>query len=158
MSYDRLHPSCDQLKLAAAKLALDLMPAGSLPDVATAAPVDGCDSPSLVLLAGLAKAEVDEANALFKKSLEELNISVPSDRDAVLVLTRQIALGILDGTTNPYAGARRIWDLSLRVAPQQQLPELDTFIYAASEWESRPADRNIFVQGILAGAQELVGG
>jgi hypothetical protein len=44
----------------------------------------------------------------------------------------------------------------LRV-PTEQIPELDPFIYAASEWEERPEDRVHFEEGIVSEARALVG-
>ena len=38
------------------------------------------------------------------------------------------------------------------------LPELDTFVYAASEWDDRPEDQQTFEKGILAAASDLVRG
>ncbi len=55
------------------------------------------------------------------------------------MLARELAREVVDGTMAPDEGARRIWDLTLRV-PGEDLPELDSFIYAASEWEERPGD------------------
>ena len=81
--------------------------------------------------------------------------SVPSKRDAVMYLAREIAKEILAGTMTAYLGAKQIWDLTLH-ALDADLPELDTFVYAASEWEDRPEDRVAFEEGIVASARELV--
>jgi hypothetical protein len=62
---------------------------------------------------------------------------------------------VLEGTLTPYQGAKQIWGLALSL-PEEHLPQFDAFIYGASEWEDRPSDRNIFAEGIVAAAQELV--
>jgi len=92
---------------------------------------------------------------MFDRVLSELNVAVPSRREAVMRLARKIAKGILVGTTGAYLGAKQIWDLTLR-ASDEDLPELDSFVYAASEWEDRPEDRVAFEEGIVAAARDLV--
>lgn len=145
----------ERLEMAAAKVALGLFLSEEFADVAVLALEDGCDSPSLRILAALTTAEADEARTLFDRTLAELNLDVPSKRDAAMRLARETAKGILSGTMAPYAGAKRIWELSLRV-PNENLPQLDSFVYAASEWEDRPEDRQAFEDGIAAAARELV--
>lgn len=145
----------ERLEVAASKVALGLLLSENLADVALLALEDGCDSPSLRILAGLTAAEADEARAMFDRALVELHGAVPSKRDAVRCLARETAKEILSGTMAPYEGAKQIWELSLRI-PDENLPELDSFVYAASEWEDRPEDRHVFEEGIAAAARELV--
>lgn len=145
----------ERLEVAASKVALGLLLSENLADVAVLALEDGCDSPSLRILAGLTAAEADEARAMFDRALAELHGAVPSKRDAVRHLAREIAKEILSGTMGPHDGAKQIWELSLRI-PDENLPELDSFVYAASEWEDRPEDRHVFEEGIAAAARELV--
>jgi hypothetical protein len=147
---------CERLLLAASKVVLDLAGPETLPTIATDALVDGCDSPSLRMLAGVADAQSDEARSLFATALAELELPFPTARDAVMILATDIATKVLDGTTAPFLGAQQVWELSLR-APREHLPQLDTFVYAASEWEDRPEDRNIFAEGIVAAARDLLG-
>ena len=145
----------DRLEAAASKVALDLLRSEDIADVAVLALEDGCDSPSLRILAGLTAAEADEARALFDRALSELRRAMPSKREAVLCLARETAKGILSGTIAPYEGGKQIWELCLRV-PDANLSELDSFVYAASEWEDRPEDRHLLEDGIEAAARELV--
>jgi hypothetical protein len=145
------------LQLVAAKAALDLATPEELADGATRALEGGLDSPALRVLAGVANADADEARALLDRALAELNVRTPSQRDAVLQLARAFAAEIVDGTLPPYEGAKRIWDLTLRV-PDEHIPELDSFVYAASEWQDRPEDRTVFAEGIVAAARDLVDG
>jgi hypothetical protein len=95
--------------------------------------------------------------SLFMQALAELGLPLPAGRDAVVVLARDIATQLVGGAVPPYDGAKRIWEISLRL-PDEHLPELDTFVYGASEWEERPKDRDLFAQGILAAARHLVSG
>ena len=148
---------CEPLEIAASKTVLGLTPPEALPSAATAALEAGCDSPSLRALAGLTDVEVDEARSLLERALAELSLRLPSERDAVMRLAREIAAQVLEGKTSPYQGAKEIWELSLRL-PGESLSDLDSFVYAASEWEDRPEDRNLFAEGIVAAARELVRG
>lgn len=147
--------STKKLERAASKAAVGLLLSEDFPKIAMGVLEDGCDSPALRILAGLTAAETDEASALFDRTLIELNVSKPGKRDAVMHLAREIAKRIVTGTTVPYEGAKQIWELSLRLA-DEDLSELDSFVYAASEWEDRPEDRRAFEDGIMTAARELV--
>ena len=100
-------------------------------------------------------ADADEAKAMFDRVLAELDIPRPSKRDAVMHLARETAERIVNGATAPYEGAKQIWELFLRL-PDEDLSELHSFVYAASEWEDRPEDRHAFEDGVVAAARELV--
>lgn len=139
----------DELASVAARLTLGLTGTVELRSVADAALRDGIDAPSLVALMG---AHDDEARAVFDRVLDELHVSKPTVREAVLRLARDAASEIVGGAVAPYTGAKRIWDLTLR-APNERIPELDPFIYAASEWEERPDDRIRFERDILSEAR-----
>ena len=142
------------LELAASRAVLGVLRSDDLAQVGVQALKCGCNSPSLRILAGLSASETEEARGLFNRALSELNVAVPSKWDAVMHLAREIAKGILAGTINVYLGAKQIWDLTLRVS-DEDFPELNTFIYAASEWEDRPEDRVAFEEGIVAAAIDL---
>jgi hypothetical protein len=143
------------MEIAACELALDLGNPSDLPRIACDALGHGDDSYSLRLLAGLTDTELDEAQPLFERALAELNLPVPSQRDAVICLAKEISKEILSGATPPAEGARRIWDLSLR-ASGEPIADLDTFVYGASEWDARPDARHHFEKGILAAARKLL--
>lgn len=146
--------NCRELQFVAAKWILSA-DTESLRESASSALVDGCDSPSLRRLAGLSSATDIEATPLFEAALAELSIAIPKPREAVIMLSQELASRIVNGTIAPYEGAKRIWELTLRM-PQERFSQLDTFVYAASEWPERPAHRNIFVEGIVAAARELM--
>jgi hypothetical protein len=143
----------DELDCVAARMVLGLVGPEDLPRAANAALDGGLDSPSLI---ALASADTSEAGLLFDRTLEELKVLKPSRREAVMRLARDAAAEIVGGTIAPYTGAKRIWDLTLRV-PTVRIPELDPFIYAASEWEERPEDRVHFERGIISEARALMG-
>lgn len=132
-----------------------MAPPELLPGIAAAAVADGCDTPSLQELAALTVADIEAARSLFERALAELSLPPPTAREAAMELAQEIAAKMLDGVITPYHGAKQISELSLRV-PEEELPQLDTFIYGASEWDDRPEDSNVFAEGIIAAARELV--
>lgn len=136
----------------AARMVIGLAGPDELIGAGDAALGAGLASPALI---ALADADVDEAPALFERALAELEVSMPGTREAIVRLSHDAAAEIVSGRVAPYAGAKRIWDLTLR-APSERIPELDPFIYAASEWEERPSDRVHFEQGIVSEAQALL--
>lgn len=74
---------------------LGLLPPEEIADAAVLALEDGCDTPSLRVLAGLTAAEADEASALLDRALAEFNPSF--DQQA----RRGDALGVGDCQRNP---------------------------------------------------------
>ncbi len=147
--------TCDGLEFVAAKAALELALPEDLPEAAVAALEDGLDSPALRGLAGLSSMELDDARPLFHRALAELNLAMPSPEEAVRRMAREVATEVVDGTVAPYQGAKRIWELALRV-PEERFSELDSFVYAASEWEDRPEDREHFEEAIVCAAEALL--
>jgi hypothetical protein len=141
------------LELVACKEVLGLLRPEHLPVVAAQALHEGHDSPLLRKLAGLSDG-ASEARALFHRCLAELNVKTPTKRDAVVLLAREIALSIIRGDVDPYKGAQEVWQLTLLA--DEGVPELDSFVYAASEWNERPADHDVFEEGVVAAAGELV--
>ena len=143
-----------RLDIAASQVSLGLLLSDDLAEVARSALEAGYDSPSLRMLASLTAAEADQAHDMFARALAELRIAIPGKRDAVLYLAREIAKGMVNGTVGTAQGAKQIWDLSLQIV-DERMPELDTFVYGASEWDDRPEDRHIFEAGIMAAAKAL---
>jgi hypothetical protein len=103
-----------------------------LPQIATSWMVNGVDSPSLRQLAGLASPIMSEAGPLFEKTLAELQTPLPSKNDALMILARNFAQQIVDGTISPHNGAGQIW---WRVSNEMDAhdPLLLPFVGAASE-------------------------
>jgi hypothetical protein len=144
------------LQLAAARRALELILPEDLPGVATEALEDGLDSPSLRILAGLTRSEIDEAWSLFDRTLTELNLEVPSLLSAVLCLSRSVAREIVSGRISPREGSSRISRLVDALPRGEHSHVLDTFLYADSEWDDRPEDAEVFEKGVMEAARDLV--
>jgi hypothetical protein len=81
---------------------------------------------------------------------------VEADRLALMDMVQGVCQAILDGAITPYDSAHRIWDATIAIG-DPDVPELDTFIYAAAEWDDRPEDANIFAEGVVAAAKEIAG-
>lgn len=143
------------LTFLAAEMTLGASEPAALPGAALRALEAGLDSPGLRTLAGLSRAELGEAAQLFGRVLVELELPLMTPRDAVMLLARVSAADLASGRVTPYEAAKRIWELTLRV-PDIRLPELDPFIYAASEWADRPHDHELFSKGILREAQGIL--
>jgi hypothetical protein len=147
--------SCREVERAAAQSVLGLLASEALPSVAVSALAGGCDSPSLRILAGLTGNELSDANTLLHACLSELGLKNPEAPEAALQLSRDVARKVSQGETTPYAGARQIWRISLQ-AGTGQLSALEPFVYAMSEWDERPQDRELLTAMILNAAQELL--
>jgi hypothetical protein len=144
-----------ELDVVAAEVHLGLIDEEDLPAVAFNVLGEGLDSPALVSLASLGSSDATNARLLFDRAMEELDVPIRNLRDAVMRMARKVATEIIGGTVAPYAGAKRIWDLSTRLSIDQ-IPELHPFIYAADEWEARPEDRTFFEDVIVSEASSLV--
>jgi hypothetical protein len=143
------------LRLVAAQYMLDAVGTDAIASAATKALMEGIDSPSLRRLAGMTGADSDEVRTVFGAALHELQIESPTLRDAAMLVASEIALRITQRTISPYDGAKEIWHIWSGL-PKENLRELDPFVYAASEWEERPKDRDKFAAGIVAAADDLV--
>lgn len=145
------------LVLVAAKHRLDVLLSDELPAAAMRLMDLGIVSPSLEDLASLRPAYTEEAQALFRDALRELEIELPSERDALLLVAREIAAEMLMGRIPARAGAEKIWDIRSR-AWAASAPELEPFAYADCEECDHDHDSVEFAEGVLAAARELVGG
>jgi hypothetical protein len=65
---------------------------------------------------------------------------------------KAVSDSILAGEISPLEGAKRIWNATLAVNPHGW-HELDAFIYAASEADSRPEDQEFFEKAIVEEAR-----
>jgi hypothetical protein len=145
----------DRLRLLAAKDMLDIVGAEAIPSAAINALQEGVNSPSIWQLAGMSGADNDEVRRVFQAGLRELGIDNPSLHEAVIIVAVETASRIVQGAISPDAGAEAISSLVSRF-PLEHWPELDTFVYGASEWAERPQDHQIFAAGIVAAAHDLV--
>ena len=132
------------MDLVAAKWSLGLLPSDALPRLATDALEAGLDTPALRLVAGELHPTLDETGALFDEALDELGVDVPDRSRAALIVAKEYATQIADGTVSPYEGARQIWQLHVDI---EGLLELGPFAYWASEWqEADTRDRRDFCE------------
>jgi hypothetical protein len=145
----------ENLRLLAAKDLLGLVGPEDMASEATTALLEGVDSPSIRQLAGMSSAESDEVRGVFQSALRELDIESPSPREAAILVATEVASRITEGSVSPYDGAKEIWHIVRRL-PLERFPELDTFVYGASEWKERPEDQKNFADGIVAAAHDLV--
>jgi len=82
-----------------------------LPALGTEALLDNYDSESLRILAGLdEKTAEDEVMFYFKRSLRELGILLPEVKEAIYILSKEVACKIISGELEEYDGGRLIWD------------------------------------------------
>jgi hypothetical protein len=140
------------LKSVQAQWVLGLILSDDLPDIAAKALAKGIESKSLIELAGLNGCETDEAKKLFGQALGELGFKNMETIDALKNYARFVSTAMLEAELMPLEGAKLIWQASRRL----NLPDfhdLDGFIYAASELEDRPQDKELFEKVILEEAQ-----
>ena len=122
----------ERMDIVAAKWTLGLLPTDALPRLATTALEAGLDTPSLRLVAGESHPTRGETGALFDEALDELGVDVPDRSRAALIVAKEYATHIADGTVSPYQGARQIWELHVDA---EGALKLGPFAYWASEWQ-----------------------
>jgi hypothetical protein len=146
----------ERLNIVAAKWALGLIPGEALPRIATDALEAGLDTPSLRLLAGEMRTTLGETGPIFDEALDELGVPVPDRSRAALVVAREYATQISDGTVSPYEGAREIFALHADLLGSTL--ELGPFAYWVSEWqEADTSDRREYCDtAIRAAAHALL--
>src|SRR2546429_3242956 len=127
---------------------LGLLSADELPDLATKALAQGFKSKSLVELARCSTDETEEIRRLFDQSLREITGKRKMlQTDALRHYAKQISVSILSKEASPLDGAKLIWRATVK-ARVEGFHELDPFIYAASEMEDRPQDKELFEKAI----------
>lgn len=129
-----------------------MLPAHRLPEVASKALVAGADSPALRVLAGLTHNEIAEVSTIWRKAISELGLPVLGRQEAARIHATAISKQIINGDLSPEEGAKRLWDVSIRVN-DPDFHDLDPFVYAASELQSRPEDRDFFSREIVREAR-----
>jgi hypothetical protein len=151
-------PSVSELadvSLAEALWRLKLLRSDELPGVAVALLTSGTDTRLLRMLAATDGDASDEAVDLFLRMLEDLGRERMSKQDAALVYSKWVASQMISNHLDPLKGAALISDATLRVN-DETFHDLDPFVYAASESEDRPEDRQFFLQAVLAEASKLL--
>lgn len=142
----------DDLRGGVAAWALGLVLARDLPQIGVTALCRGLDNEWFRELAGLSSSDVEDAEKLLRRALEECGWGVPDKYAAVREYATCVSRLIVSGEVTPPDGARALWSASLAVG-DDDFHELDPFIYASSEYDDRPADRPLFERGILAEAK-----
>ncbi len=142
------------LSLAAARVALDLLTLNDMARVGVMALEEGFDSSAIRRLAAVDDRDYQKVRSMFEQVLSELDVPMPDTREAAMILVRDIARRIIEGTTSAIHGANQIWDIAL-LTRDDVGHELDPFIYAASEWTDRPEDRVMINGWILNAAKEI---
>jgi hypothetical protein len=118
----------------AARWVLGLSAGTKLVRAAVDALREGYDGPSLRVLAGYDDPAPCDIAALVEQCFDELKASRPDRRDAALLLAREHAEGIMNGSLQPYEGASLIWrQLATVIRPEDH--SLDGFVYWADEYE-----------------------
>jgi len=83
--------------------------------------------------------------------LEQLGRTGLGKKEAVLRLVRIVSLQIVSGEVDAYDGAKKIWNAQRNsgFSISDFCHKIDASIYAADEYEERPADREFFKQAII---------
>ena len=145
----------ETLDVTAAKYVLGLVDAENLPALAMQWIQEGHDVPALWQLASLTTPTREDAIPALKEALQEIGVSLPDRRRAVMLLALKTARRIVQSNLPPYEGANTIWQLTLLGDPEK-FHDLDAFVYAASEWEDRCQDRAFFDRAIMQAAHKLL--
>ena len=122
-----------------------------LPGIATDLLCQGIESRSLIELAGLSRNE-GGAPVLFEQALDELGCGTMEPTEALGRYAKAVSTSILASEIPPLEGAKRIWRAKLYVG-LHGWHDLDPFVYAASEADSRPEEREFFERAITEEAR-----
>ena len=133
---------------ARALYVLGLLQPDEISHAADLALASGLSSPSLLELAGLTRAESADASRLFAEAMAELSSQSLAPRDAAIQLATGIARDIVSQVIDPYQGAKLIWRLRNAVT-EPGFHDLDPFVYATTEYEDRPEERDHFSSEIV---------
>jgi hypothetical protein len=126
--------------------ALDLLDSDRIAVLANEALGTERESPAIRRITSLA-GESGDLRELFAAALAELHAAVPSRPAAAHIIAAAVATDLLVGNSDPFEAARTLSILSRAVGPG--FHELDSFVYAESEAEDRPQDRDFFARAIL---------
>ena len=156
--------SLRDLRVIAIREALyETVGADVLIDTALRALLDGIDSPSLPLLAGLSRREEGDAHDLFRAVVAELDLAPPVPIDATIArwqLVRWWCEAIADGSLEPEVAGRLIWFEGWN---ELDFPDaLRPLVAWVSEWEdwspSWNVERDHYRGLIVAEARSLADG
>ncbi len=138
-------------RAATARLALDMLGPADVGDVAAAALAAGMDSPALRRLAASADNVWPDPCADLIETLDGVGLRIPSRQEAARSLGEIICRRIAAHDLDPFEGTQVLAAIDVRMG--SDFHDFDLFIYAESEAEDRPEDRNLFAGEILKEAQ-----
>jgi hypothetical protein len=133
--------------------ALDLLRSGQVIELAVLALERSIDSRAIRHLAGLLDDSGEDLKPEFSDALRELKIGIPTRTEAARTLARFLSCELIQDRADAFETARMIGLISVAVE-EDEFHDLDAFIYAESEAESRPADRGFFRELILREARK----
>jgi hypothetical protein len=90
---------------------------------------------------------------MFAEALDELACGNMEPTEALELYAKAVSTSIVASEVRPLDGAKSIWRATLLVGVHGW-HKLDPFIYAASEAESRPEDKEFFERAILEEARK----
>ncbi|NDP58212.1 MAG: hypothetical protein GZ090_02510 [Oxalobacteraceae bacterium] len=131
---------------------LGLLLGEELPEHAASALEEGFDSEAILQLSICSPNEAEQIHQLFERILAEGGGGKMSKVDALKHYAKQISTSILSDKISPLEGAKLIWRATIN-SQEREFHELDSFIYAASEMEDRPEDKEFFEKAIREEAQ-----
>lgn len=144
----------EDLREAAALLAMGLLPTELLPELAVDALLRGVDSPSLCILAGLGPRDVRDARDAFECAMAELGIDPLSAGEARWFLTYRKLRGVVAGQVSPALAARWIW--AHMIDEGEFEGDLRIFIGLASVIDDYPEGRAEIEVQIVEAAREFL--
>lgn len=102
-----------------------------------------------------ADARADDVDPLLDRLLEAEGTPPLDDERAGLIAANLVAQDIIEGTIEPFVGARKLWwDVARRVPAMED--RLVVFIGLASEWEDNPHHRDAYDRDIISAARDLI--
>jgi hypothetical protein len=108
--------------------------------------LEGVDSPSLPLLAGLSRREEGEAHDLFRAVTAELDIAPPSPTETPADRwhsVRWLCEAIADGTADSGSAGRLIWRRWRELGEPDSLRPIVNWISQWDEWNPDPERRHL---------------
>jgi hypothetical protein len=147
-------PGDDSLHLLQAQWVLGETRADQVPRICTDLLVQGYDTESLRLLAGLTRAEEDRVVDLLPGLFRELGMARPSRVQATWCLVQNLARDIVSRKVNAADGAWAIGNFGTGSDPL--FPSLRIFIGLSSEWDGDPERQEEYESEIRQQALRLL--
>ena len=141
------------LDVAQALFSVGQLPGEELPSLAVNLLQEGVDTPTLRELAGLNAPTLKDAGPLFERLLSELDRQPMTQDDAALIVAKDLATRVLNGTLSPEQAARRGSLLSMSF---DYHPLLTPFLADDDDYDCLPGDREAIDEDVRRYCQELV--